>query len=130
MSGERVMIVDDEDDLLYCLSMVLEGRGYHVLGCGSGTEAIERAIVEKPAIIFADVLMPRMDGWELCRRLKEDARCRNIPVIMITASPLKEYHDKALAAGAEALVMKPFDLDHVAEMIERYARREVTSLLS
>jgi CheY-like chemotaxis protein len=118
---ERVMIVDDEDDLVFCIAMALEGRGYEVLGCASGAEALERAAAEKPQIIFADVLMPKMDGWELCRRLKSDARSAGIPVVMITASPLKEYHDKALAEGALDLLLKPFEIDQMAEMIERHA---------
>ena len=81
----KVLIVDDAPDIVVLLAAQLKGQGYEVLTANSGREALEIAAAERPDVMLLDVVMPGMDGFEVCRRLKADERLRMIQVIMVTA---------------------------------------------
>jgi class 3 adenylate cyclase len=111
----KILVVDDTPANVKLLDAVLAPRGYTVLAAGSGEEGLALVEAERPDLILLDILMPGMDGYETCRRLREDPATAYLPVIMITASGTAEKL-KALEAGADDFVAKPFDQ---AELLAR-----------
>lgn len=103
-----VLAVDDQPTNLRLLEAVLGPRGYRVVGAGSGEEALRTLGEEDVDLVLLDVVMPHMDGYEVCRRIRADARTAFLPVVMITASG-GEQRLAALQAGADDFVLKPFD---------------------
>ena len=104
----KVLIVDDAPDIVVLLAAQLKGQGYEVLTANSGREALEIAAAERPDVMLLDVVMPGMDGFEVCRRLKADERLRMIQVIMVTAQDRDADVVKGLDSGAEDYIAKPF----------------------
>ncbi|HEY7064066.1 MAG TPA: response regulator [Chloroflexota bacterium] len=112
---KRILVVDDTPHNIKLLEAVLFPRGYQVVPATSGAEALAKVRSERPDLILCDVVMPVMDGYEVCRRLREDPETRLLPVIMVTASGEQEKI-KAIDAGADDFVLKPFNQ---AELLAR-----------
>jgi putative two-component system response regulator len=104
-----VLVVDDEVSNVDLLQAYLEAEGYEVMTAYWGEEALEKAFARQPDLVLLDVLMPGLDGFEVCRRLKADSRTRFVPVVILTA--LREPKDKIAGAeaGADEFLTKPFD---------------------
>jgi len=102
-----IMVVDDFEKNLVLLEIILTSIGYRVIMARNGEEALERALSKPPDLILLDIMMPKMDGYQVARRLKEDKRTMIVPIIML--SGLKEVHDrvKGLEAGADDFLTKP-----------------------
>lgn len=105
----RVLVVDDIQANRRLMQAKLEAKYYTVLLAENGLEALELAVTEAPQIILLDVMMPGMDGYEVCARLKEDDRTRHIPVVMLTALNDREDRLRGLEAGADDFLSKPID---------------------
>jgi adenylate cyclase len=114
-SQPKIVVVDDTPQNIRLLEAVLAPRNYTVLPATSGRDALELIGRERPDLILLDILMPEMDGYEVCRRLRNDPATRALPVVMITASGDQEKL-KALEAGADDFIAKPFDK---AELLAR-----------
>ena len=113
--GSRILVVDDTPANVRLLEAVLNPRGYEVLTAGSGPEALDSVINDRPDLVLLDVVMPGMDGYEVCRRLRDTEIGAVLPVVMITASGNEEKL-QALEAGADDFIAKPFDQ---AELLAR-----------
>jgi CheY-like chemotaxis protein len=105
----KIMIVDDEDNVRYVVKRMLEEDGHEVLEASNGNECLEKLEEERPDLILLDVMMPGLDGWEVCKRIKEDEKTKDITVAMLTVKSQNE--DKITSfddAGADWHINKPF----------------------
>ncbi|RMG21420.1 MAG: response regulator [Deltaproteobacteria bacterium] len=107
--GVRVLAVDDDPFILKVLQRYLAPEGMEVVGVASGEEALQRAAEGDIDLVILDLHLPRMDGFEVCRRLKGQEATHGIPVIMLTAAYVDPVHEqRGLEAGADAYLAKPF----------------------
>ena len=119
----KILVVDDEPDTLIPLTRALEADNYIVIGAADGAEALEKVTAETPDLILLDLMLPKVNGYEVCMRLKEDSLTRHIPIIMLSAKG--ELKDKVLGIeiGADDYVTKPFDLLELKTRIRALLRR-------
>ena len=117
-----ILIVDDDRNNLAIMADYLEGLNYTILVAEDGETGIERAVYARPDLILLDVMMPGIDGYETCRRLKVTEATRDIPVIFMTALAETEHKVKGLAAGAVDYVTKPFQREEVLARIDVHLR--------
>ncbi len=114
--AERILIVDDDIDSLKLIGLMLQRQGYEIAAANSGNQALNKVIGEPPDLIILDVMMPDMDGYEVCRRLRSDAKTQDIPIIMFTAKTLVDDKVAGFEAGADDYLTKP---THPAELASR-----------
>lgn len=119
----KILLVDDEIDTLLPLKRSLEVEDYIIVGAGNGPEALIKAKTEIPDIILLDLMMPEMDGYEVCEKLKKDPMTKNIPVIMLTAKDAVRDKVKGLDIGADDYVTKPFNLNELKARVKSVLRR-------
>ncbi len=119
----RVLVVEDEPDVAELIRYNLVKEGWEVLTAGSGADALKRVRDARPDVVLLDIMVPQLNGWEVCRRLKEDPETRAIPVIMVTGRV--EEGDKVLGfeLGADDYVTKPFSPRELIARIRAVARR-------
>jgi len=123
MAKERILVVDDEEDLLELVRYNLSKEGYQVICVASGEEAIEAARNQQPALIVLDLLLPNVDGLEVCRLLKNDSKTKHIPVVMLTAKSEEADMVAGLELGADDYVTKPFSPRVLLARIRAVLRR-------
>ncbi|HOZ48642.1 MAG TPA: response regulator [Candidatus Hydrogenedentes bacterium] len=109
MITPTILVVDDIDDNVRILKAFLSRRGYEVHGVHDGQAALDFVAQSPPDVILLDLVMPRVDGFEVCQRLKSNEATRHLPIIIITGVTEKEANVRALEAGADDFVLKPFD---------------------
>ncbi len=119
----KILIVDDEIDTLLPLKRSLEVENYLVVGANNGREALMKVKNEVPDLILLDLMMPEMDGYEVCARLKNNDMTKNIPIIMLTAKDAVRDKVKGLDIGADDYVTKPFNLNELKARIKSALRR-------
>jgi len=118
--GKRVLVVDDDRVIQQLLEVNLELEGYDVVATASdGREALEKIAELKPDIVILDIMMPKMDGLEVCRHLKADPDLANIPVILLSARAQDMDIREGLDIGANAYLTKPFDPVELLEVVGR-----------
>ncbi|MGQ9507973.1 MAG: response regulator [Thermodesulfobacteriota bacterium] len=117
---KRILVVDDEIDLVETLRFSLELEGYDVLVSYNGEEALHRARNENPDLILLDVMLPKMDGYKVCRLLKFDERFRHIPVFMLTAKTQEKDRIIGLETGADEYITKPFEMNDLMKKVKKY----------
>jgi len=114
----RVLVVDDEADLVRILQFGLEAIGYHVDTASDGQEGLKKARELKPDIILLDLMLPKLDGYKVCRLLKFDERYKNIPIIILSARTQEGDQLLAMEMGANRFITKPYDFAEVLSHIE------------
>ena len=114
-----VLVVEDDPETRRYYADALSRGGFETHQAHNGLQALQKAIDLRPALILTDIAVPGIDGIELCRRLRSDARTRAIPVLAVTGYGDRHYPDRARVAGADHVLIKPCD----AEMLVREARR-------
>ena len=107
--AKKILIVDDEVQLVEMVKMRLEAAGYDIISAYDGQDGFDKARKEKPDLIILDLMLPKMDGYKICGLLKNDARYSKIPIIMFTARVQEEDVRLGKDLGAEEYVTKPFD---------------------
>jgi two-component system, cell cycle response regulator DivK len=111
------LIVEDDEMNRDSLRRLLRRRGFDILVATDGAEGVEVARAETPDLILMDMSLPRIDGWEATRRIKDAAETSGIPIIALTAHAMAADRDKALAAGCDDYDTKPIDLDRLLPKI-------------
>ena len=115
-----ILIVDDEPENLLLLKQILIHRGYQVRAAISGAQALEAARIQIPDLVLLDILMPEMNGYEVCRQLKADDRMRDIPILFLSALDETKYKVEAFAAGGVDYITKPFQVDEVLARLQTH----------
>jgi two-component system phosphate regulon response regulator PhoB len=123
MSGERILVVEDETDILEVIEYNLKREGYRVTGIKNGHEALRRIRRETPELVVLDLMLPGMDGIEVCRQLKRDPLTRSIPIIMVTAKGEESDIVLGLGVGADDYVPKPFSPKELMARVRAVLRR-------
>jgi DNA-binding response OmpR family regulator len=124
MAGKYILIVDDDPDLVETVSMMLESKGYEVGKAYDGIEGEESIKKRRPDVLVLDVMMPRKNGYQLCKELKSNKWTEEIPIILLTAVgeavPTTSYsHAEGMAIEAEDFIPKPVDAATLVEAVER-----------
>jgi len=109
MQPKRILVVDDEARVREMIDFRLRLFGYEVLQAKDGNEALAVAAKEKPDLVLLDVMMPELDGFQVCKRLKQHEETREIPVVMLTAKAEAKDVTRAFDSGAVDYVVKPYD---------------------
>src|SRR6266513_5381701 len=109
-----VLVVDDEEKNRKLLCDTLKARGHEVVEAENGEQALQLVVTHSPDVILLDVMMPRMDGFTVCRRLKENSRTAHIPILMVTALSDRKERLLGVEAGANDFLTKPIDLQDVS----------------
>ena len=119
MSQKTVLVVDDSDDLREMLRISLARLPYNIVEAADGRAALDAIARQRPDIVLLDVELPEVGGFEVCRRLRADPATADLKIIMLTAAAQDEDRERALAAGADGYITKPFGLraliDRLAE---------------
>ena len=113
-----MLVVDDEPNILFALEETVRDLGFECIAASDGEDALVIARGVRPDLIITDVIMPRLDGYELCKRLKADAATRDIPVVMVTVRASDQDMKQGSTAGADAYLVKPFHLTDLKEIID------------
>lgn len=119
MQKKRVLIVEDEESLLKLETILLTVKGYEVSGASTGKEALEKLSGDTYDLILLDIMLPDIDGYEICRRIKEHPRHADTPVVMLTARKSAVDQELGTTSGADAYLTKPFKSAMIIEVIEQ-----------
>ena len=121
MSGaKKILVVEDDLVTQRVLSARLEINGYEVITAQDGEEGLKKARKESPDLVMLDLMMPKMTGYEVCRMLKFDDKYKNTPIIVLSALDQQDEREKAVKAGADAVFIKPFDLELLLVKIREF----------
>lgn len=119
MAINKILVVDDAATDRAALEDAVSNTNCQVVTASSGAEAVAKAKAEKPDIIFMDIVMGEMSGYEACRAIKEDEETANIPVVFVSSKGQRADHLWAKRQGGEALVQKPFTKDQIVEQVNK-----------
>ena len=128
MAREKILVVDDDPDIRDVVKLALAAEGYDLIEAGDGEQALENIRTKSPNLVLIDYMMPKMDGAQVCRVLKEDILLRHLPIIMLTAKG--ELSDKihGLDAGADDYIVKPFEPKELVARVKMVLRRTAQDL--
>jgi twitching motility two-component system response regulator PilH len=121
MSIKKILVCDDSSTDRQNLERIVSGTGCLVISANNGKDALMKAKLEKPDLIFLDIIMPELDGYATCRALQNDPDTKNIPVVFVTSKGQKADRLWAQMQGGKDLVSKPYTADAIAEQIKKSA---------
>jgi len=119
MTGE-ILIVDDEPNIVLSLEYLMKKEGYQVRTASNGEEALHALQESKPDLVLLDVMMPRMDGYEVCQVVRSDPKLSSVRIIMLTAKGREIEREKGLALGADDYVTKPFATRDLVDKVKSF----------
>lgn len=120
--ARKILVIDDEPELVKAITVRFEASGYEVIPAFDGLEGIIKARELKPDLVLLDIIMPGMDGYEVCKRLKTDPDTKDIPVLILTASGQRDLEQKCTLAGGNVVIMKPFETDDLLESVNKFLK--------
>ena len=118
MQKKRILIVEDEESLLKLETILLQVKGYEVTGAATGNIALEKLDQGKFDLVLLDIMLPDIDGFEICSRIRKEPRTAGVPVVMLTAKKSQVDHERGTACGANAYLTKPFKSAMIIEVID------------
>lgn len=116
---KKILVVEDSPTQAQKAQLILESKGYQVSWAANGSEGLAKIATEKPDLIVTDIVMPQMDGYELCQRIKSSQELRDIPVVMLTTKDQVTDIVKGLGVGADNFITKPYESSHLITQIEK-----------
>ena len=123
MPKKRILLIEDETDMVYALTLQLEAINYEVLSATDGQKGLDMACNKNPDLIILDLMLPKVDGYKICRMLKFDEKYKKIPIIMFTARVQDQDKKLGQEVGADAYITKPFDskelLDKISALLKK-----------
>ena len=122
MTTDKILVVDDDADAREILSSRLQACGYDVLMAENGWQALEQVRLKKPSLILLDVMMPELDGFTVCKFLKEKEETKKIPVIFLTAREQLQDVERGFTSGADDYVLKPINWERLLPKIKKFIR--------
>jgi two-component system cell cycle response regulator DivK len=122
--SRKILVVDDNQDGRELVVKILKNRGYQMIEAVDGEEALEKAIAENPDLILMDISIPKLDGYEVTRRLKSQVKFKDTPIIALTAHAMKGDREKALEAGCDGYISKPIDIHELPDQIKSYLKNK------
>jgi DNA-binding response OmpR family regulator len=123
MERKKILIVDDEVDLVKTIQFTLEAEGYKVLVSYNGEDALNQSRKENPDLILLDLMLPKLDGYKVCRLLKFDEQYKHIPILMLTAKTQQKDRLLGMETGADEYITKPFDIEELMEKVKSYLNK-------
>jgi len=114
----RILIVDDEPNIVLALELLMKKEGYEVHAVDDGERAVQAAKELRPDLILLDIMMPKMDGYEVCQRIRSDSLLKDVNIIMLTAKGREVEREKGLALGADHYITKPFSTRQVVMKVK------------
>jgi len=123
MEKKKILVVDDEVDLVKTIQFSLELEGYKVLVSYNGEDALNQARKENPDLILLDIMLPKLDGYKVCRLLKFDEQYKHIPILMMTAKTQEKDKLMGKETGANEYITKPFDMEELMEKVKAYLNK-------
>ena len=125
MASARIRAVDDSPPILEMIKAILESGGYELITASDGAQALETARNEKPDLILLDVMLPKLDGYRVCRLLKFDQNYKNIPIIMLTAKTEEQAMATGIRTGANQYMTKPVEPERLlAAVVEELGKAQ------
>lgn len=124
MSAKKILIIEDDEDIMELISFNLKKEGYSVVKAVTGEEGVKQAQSGSPDVVLLDIMLPEIDGLEVCRRLKADTKTKNIPIVMVTAKVEESDVVAGLELGAEDYVVKPFRPKELVARVRAVLRRK------
>jgi DNA-binding response OmpR family regulator len=117
--AKKILIADDAEDVKLVVQLFLESKGFDILTAYDGLDALDKARNDRPDLILLDVMMPVLDGFDVCKKLKADPKTASIPVVMLSASAQAESKQRGMEAGAEDYLVKPFQPEALDALIHQ-----------
>ncbi|MFZ3137429.1 MAG: response regulator [Thermodesulfovibrionales bacterium] len=126
---KKVLIVEDNEDNRELVVKVLRNKGYEIVQAADGEEALEKAVAERPDLILLDISLPKLDGYEVAKRLKSMEEFQEIPIIAFTAHAMKGDREKVIVAGFEGYISKPINVRELPDQVKSFIRGKRESIL-
>ncbi|MCK5231435.1 MAG: response regulator [Desulfobulbaceae bacterium] len=120
--SKKILIVEDNGDSRELLAKILKARGWQIIEAVDGEEALQKASAERPDLILMDISIPKIDGYEVTRRLKGQQDFKNIPIIALTAHAMKGDREKALQAGCDDYISKPINIRELPNQVMEFLK--------
>jgi len=120
----RILVADDDEMIRKLFRDVLQSAGHEVILAEDGQQALEKVLTARPDVILLDVMMPKLNGFEVCRRLKADPATASIPILLVTGMGEREKRIEGVAAGADDFLLKPVDYDELVLRVRNAAYRK------
>ena len=125
----KILIVEDNEDNRELAVKVLRNKGFETVEAVDGEQAIEKAVSEKPDLILLDISLPKLDGYEVAKRLKEMDEFKDIPIVAFTAHAMKGDREKVIIAGFEGYISKPINVREFPDQVRLYIKGKRESVL-
>jgi two-component system cell cycle response regulator DivK len=119
---KKILVVDDNQDSRELVVKVLKNKGYEMIEAADGEEALEKAVSERPDLILMDIAIPKIDGYEVTKRLKSLEEFKGTPIVALTAHAMMGDREKALEAGCEGYISKPINIRELPEQVRSFLR--------
>lgn len=113
----KILLVDDDPDVITILTQILEYEKYDVTSVSDGEQALKKLQKERPDLVITDIMIPRMDGWRLCKKIKEIPSLKNVPILIMTAKTDDINELMSYESGGDAYITKPFENREFVETV-------------